>query len=237
MEKVVYICWKPEGVDDHAWSATIARDAVASLHARGARGVRVTVPDAHTDALRGLAIANGQPSLSGTVSCWLDACDDRAVVEETLAPVTSRVAGYLVAESLVLDDTAPLSTLDDLHPLIDLQGFLQPSPGMPHAEFVEHWFEEHRAVAIETECVTSYERNLVARVLTAGAPPFAGIVDQHFASTADVLDPLVRFRGDGDDARSHENLVRMVNSCAAFLDMSALDSHPLTEYRFADPSA
>lgn len=236
MEKLVYVCWKRDGVSDHDWSAAIVRDLVPTLHAAGARGVRVTVPDEHTDAVRATAIANREPRLSGTVSVWLPACDERAGAEAALREHTSAIAGYLVTESVVLDDGHPLSTPDDLHPAVDLQGFLAPAAGMDHADFVEHWFEEHRAVALETECVTSYERNLVARRLTPGAPAWAGIVDQHFPSVDVMLDPVVRFNGHGDESVSHANLVRMVNSCVAFLDMTALDSHPLTEYRFADPA-
>jgi hypothetical protein len=173
------------------------------------------------------------PPISGIISFWLDAADDRRPYEEALAGATARTAGYLVVESVPLVNTTHVVPLRQRTPGINIVTCIEKPERLTYEEWIDHWHGHHKTVAIETQPTFSYVRNVVVRPLTRNAPGWAGIVEEGFPSEA-VTDPMVWYRGEGSEERMRRNMKRMLESVRAFLDIDRVESHPMSEYRIQE---
>lgn len=230
MEKLAYLLWD----DDAATSADDFRDRLvaklpAALEKEGAMRLKLSVVDSAVEA--GAALHLGAHAPDALVSFWLDCCQDRGPVEQVLASVADRLAGYLVVESHPLRTTTPAGGVGQRMPGFSLVGCIEPKDGVSHAEFVDIWERVHRDVAIDTQSTFSYVRNEVVRPLTPDAPAWWGIVEEGFPLEA-LENPEAFYDAVGDPEKYRRNLQLMMDSCNAFLSIEKVDSHPMSEYRF-----
>ena len=233
MEKLVYVLWKPLTASDPEFASAL-RDAVAPrLTALGARGLTLHLSDADVQGVLRARITRLEHPVSGFASFWLDSADERAPLERELAEATSRLAGYLVVESVPLRNTTRLAPLGARTPGIVMVALIQRPERMPWEAWIAHWHGPHRQVALETQCTFLYVRNVVVRALTPGAPPWAGIVEEGFPVEA-VTDPMRWYKAEGSPETLQRNVRRMLESCQAFLDLDRVESHPMSEYRLGE---
>ena len=232
MEKIACILWKPGGLSDADYGKRL-REAAPEWSRRGARALRVNVVDQHVAVGTGVRVGRMDPPKAGFVSFWLDEADAlRGALLEALAATSARVAAYLVVESV------PLSPAHDSLPGERSPGFnlvtgIEPKDGLAYDDFLRLWHREHRRVALETQRTTAYVRNEVVRALTRDAPSWAAIVEESFPIEA-LDDPAVWYDAVGDAERLAAHRRRMVESCLAFLAIDRVESHPMSEYVFAD---
>jgi len=230
VEKLVYVVWKPPSTSDAAFAAALRERVAPQLASLGARGLALHLVDADVqDALRA-RITRLAPPISGVVSFWLDAADDRAPCERLLAAASSRLAGYLVVESVPLRNTRHAAPLGQRTPGIIMLALIERPARLSFEAWIAHWHGPHREVALETQCTFAYVRNVVVRALTPDAPPWAGIVEEGFPADA-VTDPMRWYKAEGSPETLQRNVKRMVDSCRAFLDLDRVESHPTSEYR------
>lgn len=230
MEKLAYLLWN----DDPAGGADAFRDRLLStlpeaLAECGAQRLKLSVTDG--DVAAGEALHLGPLAPDALVSFWLECCGDRRSAEAVLATAAHRLAGYLVAESHPLRTETPEGGVGKRMPGFSLVGCIEPADGVSQHDFVTTWEEVHRVVAIETQSTFEYVRNEVVRPLTGGAPPWRGIVEEGFPIEA-LTNPQAFYDAVGDEPKYQANLKRMMESCAAFLSLEKVDSHPMSEYRF-----
>ena len=143
--------------------------------------------DEHVAQGGAVKIVRTDPCLRAMVGFWLDSADDRAPCEAALAAWGSGLAGYLVVESRPMVHHPPVG---ERAPGANLVTLINRLPGMEDEAFFEHWNNEHRKVALETQSTTAYVRNAVVRPLTPGAPQRDGIVEETFPMEA-LTDPHV----------------------------------------------
>ena len=230
MEKLVYVVWKPPAATDAAFARDLRERVAPQLVALGARGLTLHLSDADVQGVLRARITRLEPPVSGLVSFWLDAADQRGPLETALAGVTARLAGYLVVESVPLRNTTRRAPLGQRTPGIVMVALIERPERMPWEDWIARWHGPHRQVAIETQCTFLYVRNVVVRALTPGGPPWAGIVEEGFPAEA-VTDPMRWYKAEGSPETLRHNVKRMVESCQAFLDLDRVESHPLSEYR------
>ncbi len=229
MEKSVYILWKPSGSSATEFGLMLRSDTAAALTQLGAKRLAVNVVDeevAHTAEVR---MTNFDPPMAGMVSFWMDNSDDRGPFESELAAASSRLAGYLVVESVPLLNTTHLSGPGGRTPGINVVACIERPASMDYDEWLGHWFGHHKTVALETQCTYAYVRNVVVRALTEDAPPWAGIVEEGFPTEA-VTDPMVWYCTGGNEEKLRKNLGRMLDSVNAFLEVDRVESNPMSEY-------
>lgn len=229
MEKMCYLVWKPEGVSDLDFRDQLVGETAKQILANGAHKLSVLCPDETTQALGKARITQMDAPLCGMVSAWVDLADDRAPIEDALARVTERMAGYLVVESVPTVNTTHTAPEGERTPGTTLLTCLTPKPDLGLEAFFKHWFEVQRRVAVETQCTYLYIRNVVVRTLTEGAPPWVGIVEEGFPTEA-VTNPMLWYKADGSKEKFEENFGKMMESVQAFLDLSKIESHPTSEY-------
>ena len=233
MEKLVYVLWKPSAAPDPEFARAMLDRVGPKLTALGARGLTLHLSDADVQAVLRARISRLTPPVSGLVSFWLDAADERAPLERALAEATARFAGYLVVESVPLRNTTHTAPLGRRTPGIVMVALIQRPERMPWEAWIAHWHGPHRKVALETQCTFLYVRNVVVRALTPDAPPWAGIVEEGFPAEA-VTDPMRWYKAEGSPETLKQNVKRMVESCRAFLDLDRVESHPMSEYRLGE---
>jgi hypothetical protein len=233
MEKLVYVVWKPAADSDLAFASQLRERVAPQLEALGARGLTLHLVDADVKHALRARITRLDPPVSGLVSFWLDAADDRAPLERLLIAATSRLAGYLVVESVPLRNTRQRAPLGERTPGIIMAALIERPERLSFEAWIAHWHGPHREVALETQCTFVYVRNVVVRALTPGAPPWAGIVEEGFPADA-VTDPMRWYKAEGSPETLQRNVKRMVESCKAFLDLDRVESHPMSEYRIGE---
>jgi hypothetical protein len=233
LEKLVYVVWKPPADSDSAFAAALREVVGPKLAALGARGLTLHLSDADVQGVLRARITRLEVPVSGFVSFWLDAADDRAPLERALSEATSRLAGYLVVESVPLRNTTQRAPLGARTPGIVMVALIQRPERMSWEDWIAHWHGPHRQVALETQCTFLYVRNVVVRALTPGAPPWAGIVEEGFPADA-VTDPMRWYKAEGSPETLKRNVQRMLESCQAFLDLDRVESHPMSEYRLGE---
>lgn len=233
MEKLVYVLWKASALTDEAFKREMLETVVKRFLELGTYRLSVNLVDefvAHTKAVRRTQF---DPPVSGMISFWLDAADNRMPYEDALATVTSRQAGYLVVESVPIVNTTHVAPLGSRTPGINMVACIETPERMTYEAWIDHWLGHHKTVAIDTQCTYAYVRNVVVRPLTAGAPPWAGIVEEGFPAEA-VTDPMIWYCADGSQEKMQRNLARMIESVQAFLDIDRVESHPMSEYRIKE---
>ena len=232
MEKLVYVLWKDESVADDAHRDALVGTLAQEFSLLGVHGLTVNVVDTEVDhaapARRTLLV----PPPTGLVSFWLDSADDREPYEAALAEASARHAGYLVVESVPIVNRTHVAEVGERTPGVNMIALLERPERIGWDAWIEHWHGHHRQVAIETQCTFHYVRNVVVRALTTDAPNWSGIVEEGFPAEA-VTDPMLWYRAEGSEEVLRRNLGRMVESCQVFLDLERVESHPMSEYRFA----
>jgi hypothetical protein len=229
MEKLVYVLQRAlqnrEGADGSALRAQLIGDVADAIRKSGGSEITVNVHDEHVSQGEGVAMRQRKPPINACVSFWMQSSDDRALAEEALVGASEQAHGYLVVESRPIVHTPPKG---ERAPGANLVTCITRKPGLEDEVFFDLWNNEHRKVACETQSTTAYVRNAVARPLTAGAPGFDGIVEETFPIEA-LTDPHVWYDCD-DEAEYQARLKRMIASVTAFLDLSVIESVPMSEY-------
>ena len=102
--------------------------------------------------------------------------------------------------------------------------------GMPKEEFMRIWFGEHSPKAITTHPLINYIRNVVRGCIAEDTPEFDSIVEEHFGSERDLLNPVRMFGGIGKFIPS---MLRVYLHVSKFIDMPTIRNYICREYLFA----
>ena len=245
MEKIACVLWKPAGVADDVFGKSL-RAAAPELSRLGAVSLRVNVVDEHVAAGAAVRVGKMDPPKAGFVTFWLDEADALQVSRsepkaseghragallDALAAQASRVAAYLVVESIPLKNTTHLAPPGERTPGFNAVTGIVPKDGLTYEEFIHRWHTEHRKVALETQSTFAYVRNEIVRALTPDAPKWAAVVEESFPIEA-LTDQAVWYAAAGSPEKLERHRRRMIESCLAFLALDRVDSHPMSEYVF-----
>ncbi len=225
MEKLIYVVWKRDEVPIERFRQEMLADTARKLIDRGAHALSVNLADEL--AVQGLRMTHVNPT--GTVSVWMDTALNRGAIEEILARVTSRVAGYLVLESVPLVNTTQVAPLGERLPGLYTVAFLDKPDFLTYDAWLDLWQGQHTQVAIETQSTFLYIQNVLVRSLTKDAPPWTAIVEEAFPAEA-AVDPMVFYNAGGSPAKLREHQRRMMESCQKFIDFARLETHPMSSY-------
>jgi hypothetical protein len=235
VEKLCYVLWKPAAISGGAFRDALMRAAVPALQALGATRITLLVADEHAEVVHKARITREGEPIAGLVTLWLESVDAHPQVEAVLRHHVTRLAGYLVTESVVLPNTTHVAAPGERTPGVTLLALLEKPERLSFDEWIRIWHGQHSPLALEIQCTYLYVRNVVVRALTPGAPPWRGIVEEGFPAEA-VTNPMLWYKAEGDPKKMRENLGRMIASVKAFLDIERVESHPLTEYRIPEPA-
>lgn len=95
--------------------------------------------------------------------------------------------------------------------------FLRRKVRMDDDAFYAAWHDVHTPLAMEIHPLWRYARHTVREVVTAGAPPFEGIVELHFRHDEDVTDPVRFYGGDAANAK------RIAQDVRSWIDFGTIE--------------
>jgi len=227
MEKLVYLLWRDAAEERASFARRLVGVVGPKLVANGALRVAVNAADAEADLGRTVPIRDSGPEFAGVVTFWLGSVDDRGAHEQLLADAAARSAGYLVTESVPREWDRRTWPDGARSPGVKLVSVFEQPARLGREEFIARWHGSHTPLSLEVHPLWRYVRNAVARPLSAGAPPYAGIVEEHVRELADLTDPA-RFYGGAE--RMAANMRRILEDARSFLDLERVASVVTSEY-------
>ncbi|WP_375739961.1 EthD domain-containing protein [Pseudomonas boanensis] len=238
MEKIIYTLWRYQQTSREAFSESLRGEIAEQLFSLGGRGLQVNLADADVDPAAGLRQENNRPLPDATLSLWVDSANDevRKPFDQILAGVTSRLAAYLVTESVAIRNTRfPTTPGQRTHGFAQI-AFLTCPPRLTRDAWLDIWRGHHTRVAIDTQDNFAYVQNLVVRRLTHGAAQLDAIVEECFPPAA-MTDPMAFFDAVGDEEKFQKNLAAMMDSCNRFIDFDKIDVLQTSQYVLKTASA
>ena len=160
--------------------------------------------------------------MSAGVCLWLDSLDARAPIEAALGEVSAHLAGYLVSESVPREYARRDWPDGKLSPTVTLATALQPKPRLSDEDFYARWHGSHTPLSLRIHPLTRYIRNTVTRPITAGAPPYRGLVFESVESLEILADRDAFYGGEEGQREAVEDLL-------SFADFRAMASVTMSE--------
>jgi hypothetical protein len=217
VEKLVYCVWQERGASIEPLRERLFAKAAPELLARSRGPVTLHV----ADVPGGFTSDRSGPALGAVASCWLDSVDQRASLEGPLREVSPELTGYLVTESVPLEYARRDWPDGTRSPGITVMAMFERPAWLEPDEFIRRWHGSHTPKSLEIHPLRRYVRNVVARVLTPGARPFAGIVPEAFDTLQDFTDPRRLYGGGHEKYGGYEATLRvMVEDQKSFLDLA-----------------
>ncbi len=229
MEKMIYVVWKLETESSSYFREKLLRQVSQKLLELGVHKLAVSVVDENVAPADPLRIIATRPSADGIISMWVDTANFRSPFEEVIANAVSRMAGYLVTESVPIVNTEHGVPDGERVPGMNSVVFLQKPPQLSYEHWLEVWLGSHTQVGIDTQSNFGYKQNVIVRPLTYAAPPYSAIVEENFPEEA-MTDNQVFYDAKGDEAKCQKNEQAMIDSCARFIDFDKLDRILMSEY-------
>ena len=200
------------------------------LIAKGAQRLQIHVVDDAVAPGAKLRLEKMRPMPAAVVSFWLNAAHARGPHEAVLEAAAPRIAGYAVAEAVVLPIAETYPDGERVRGFSQIALFRK-LPGIAYEGFLEIWMRDQTVVGPATQDTFYYGQNIVIRPLTVGAPPIDGIVDECYPIEA-LTDHLVYWKANGSEEVFQAHLKREMDNVARFLDGDNVSAFVTSTYRF-----
>ena len=236
MEKLIYLLWDTKDREPDEIQKLLLEECAPRLISLGAEKLSMNVDDSDSDVPPPLPTPQGELSLSAQVSLWLNSVDLRGSFEQVLMVGGTRLAGYLVTESLCTEYgdneyAGPRAWPDgERSPGVLTVTLIEQPERLSYEEWTHLWYGTQSPLSGRIQPRARYVRNAVVRPLTEAAPPYKGIVEEAWPSAEDITDPMRFYCGHGSEERMQANIQMMVESVRAFLDMDRIRSATMSEY-------
>jgi hypothetical protein len=242
MIKLIYLLWPRESMEPVDRRVTLLEHCAPKLLATGARGLLMNIDDDFATAPSPTPTTKFTNPFSAEVSLWLDDLDTRGVLETILVDAGFDIAGYRVREHIYTDyggnpHGAPRDWPDgERSPYVISVTPLERLKLIPKDRWMRHWFNRQGPMSEKMQPRSRYVRNVVDEVLTPGAPPYEGIVEESWPSEKHMTNPYL-FYGARSRFGVIKNMAIMAQSVAAFLPIWKITSVTMSEYYVRSPRA
>lgn len=105
-------------------------------------------------------------------------------------------------------------------PGVNLLTLFHKKPGISREYFLDRWHNSHTPLSLRIHPLWNYNRNVVLETLSEGSEPFDGIVEEHFRSRADLVNP---FRFFGPPHKILRRMAAVYTDTKAFLDYRRIE--------------
>jgi len=244
MTKLVYILWQRVEMSPAERRVILVDQVAKTLLARRARYVQMNVDDDR------VGVKSPAPRLPlsdepfvAQVNVWCDEVTDRHPFEDALRAAGFDIAGYLVDEQLYTEygehpPHGDKRTWPDgeRSPGVTAVTLLERPAHLAKDEWMRRWFGRQSPMSEWMQPRARYVRNVVLQVLTEGAFPYEGIVEEAWPTAEDVTNPM-RFYGATNAFELVKNLGTMLSSVASFLPIWKIPNVMTSEYFVKSPFA
>lgn len=132
---------------------------------------------------------------------------------------------YLVHEAIPV---AYKKTWDDgsATPGVCLLTLFRQKKGIDYETFIHRWHNGHTPLSLKIHPLWNYNRNVVKEKLTDAFYEWDGIVEEHFRTTSDLMNPVKFF---GNPLIMVYNMLRVYFDTKSFLDYKTIEPYFATE--------
>lgn len=238
--KIVYLLWAPPEQPKPETRRLLLEECAPQLLAAGAVRLQINIADQFAE-LRSPApgVLFEQP-VCAQVNVHVRAIDDRVGLEDVLRRAGFSLAGYLVDEQIYTDyggnrHAGPRHWPDgERSPGVLLVTLMERPRRLARDEWIRRWHGRQSPMSEAMQPRTRYVRNVVEQVLTPGAPPFEGIVEEAWPSFRHVTNPFLFYgagnHGAGNPFALIRNMAVMLYSVTSFLTLWRIRTRPMSEY-------
>ena len=235
MIKLIYLLWPRHPMKPAARRVALLEGCAPKLLQSGARRLLMNIDDDLATVPSPAPTTKLSDPFAAEVSIWLDELSTRAALEEVLLDADFDIAGYRVREHLYTDyggnEHGAVRDWPDgqRSPYVISVTPLERPKRIPKDRWMRHWFNRQGPMSEKMQPRARYVRNVVEEVLTPGAFPYEGIVEESWPSAEHMTNPFT-FYGARNPLELAKNMGIMMQSVAAFLPIWKITSVTMSEY-------
>ena len=233
--KLLYLAWAPEERPKPETRKRLIEECAPLLLKEGAIRLQMNIDD-ELAAVRSPAprVLFEQP-MCAQINVWVRDPEDRIALEDVIRGAGFQIAGYLVEEQIYTDyggnrHAGPRDWPDgERSPGVLSVTCMERPRRLDRESWIRRWHGRQSPMSEAMQPRCRYVRNVVLRSLTAGAPPFEGIVEEAWPSFEHVTSPFL-FYGARNPFQLLKNMAIMLYSVASFLDLWRIRTVTMSEY-------
>ncbi|UCH30421.1 MAG: hypothetical protein JSV06_05195 [Myxococcales bacterium] len=235
MIKLIYLLWPQQPMEPAARRAKLLDECAPKLLESGARYLSMNIDDEFATVPSPTPTTERNNPFAAEVSIWVEDMNVRDSLESILRDAGFDIAGYRVREHVYTDYGGnPHGARRDWpdgerSPYVVSVTPLERRKRIPKDKWMKHWFNRQGPMSEKMQPRARYVRNVVDEVLTPGAIPYEGIVEESWPSAAHMTNPFV-FYGAQNRLELIKNMAIMGQSVAAFLPIWRIVSVTTSEY-------
>lgn len=241
MKKLVYLLWPQRDLAPKERRTVLLERAAPSLLARGATYLHVFVNDDEVGVdSPAPSVPGGDDPFVASVSVFAEDALDARPFADVLRQCGFDVAGYRVEEQLYTEygENAHGRARDwpdgTRSPGVTAVTCLERPAHLAKDEWMRRWHGRQSPMSEAMQPRSRYVRNVVLEVLTPGAFPFEGIVEESWPSAEHVKNPFL-FYGAGNALELVVNIATMLHSVTRFLPLLRIPNVMTSEYFVRTP--
>ncbi len=228
MEKLAYQLWKKDDDSLDAFKDALLNNLKRDI-AELVSALQINIADADVEPANNLAQSNYPPAPNAVIFVKVKSYFLADTLESFLEKITSKVHGFVVSESIILDNSekSPLGSRSEGFSQVVL---LEKPETMPAFDWFDYWTNFHTKIAIQTQSNFIYIQNTVVRPLQKASPSFIAIIEECFPFEA-MTDPEVFYNAKNNPEQFAKHLQIMMESCEKFIDFKKIEVIPTSRYR------
>ncbi len=114
-------------------------------------------------------------------------------------------------------------------PGVGLLTLFHRKPGIDTETFLDRWHNGHTPLSLELHPLWNYNRNVVVSTSGDKDAPYEGIVEEHFKTRRELLNPLIFF---GPPLKVLPHMLMVLKDSRGFIDMKRIETYLVSEYIF-----
>ena len=228
MEKLAYQLWKKDDDSLDAFKDALLNNLKRDI-AELVSALQINIADADVEPANNLAQSNYPPAPNAVIFVKVKSYFLADTLESFLEKITSKVHGFVVSESIILDNSekSPLGSRSEGFSQVVL---LEKPETMSAFDWFDYWTNFHTKIAIQTQSNFIYIQNTVVRPLQKASPSFIAIIEECFPFEA-MTDPEVFYNAKNNPEQLAKHLQIMMESCEKFIDFKKIEVIPTSRYR------
>ena len=228
MERLAYQLWKKDDDSLDAFKDALLNNLKRDI-AELVSALQINIADADVEPANNLAQSNYSPAPNAVIFIKVKSYFLADTLESFLEKITSKVHGFVVSESIILDNSekSPLGSRSEGFSQVVL---LEKPETMSAFDWFDYWTNFHTKIAIQTQSNFIYVQNTVVRPLQKASPSFIAIIEECFPFEA-LTDPEVFYNAKNNPEQFAKHLQIMMESCEKFIDFKKIEVIPTSRYR------
>jgi hypothetical protein len=228
MEKLAYQLWKKDDDSLDTFKDALLNNLKKDI-AELVSALQINIADADVEPANNLAQSNYSPAPNAVIFIKVKSYFLADTLESFLEKITSKVHGFVVSESIILDNSekSPLGSRSEGFSQVVL---LEKPETMSAFDWFDYWTNFHTKIAIQTQSNFIYIQNTVVRPLQKASPSFIAIIEECFPLEA-MTDPEVFYNAKNNPEQFAKHVQIMMESCEKFIDFKKIEVIPTSRYR------